>query len=111
MRIDSVQPTLSMFPSGKSEPTSQETGMAAELASTEVKKKYTVEELVDKFNNAMQENQTHIKVKMHDNMNAIMVTIVDSSTDEVIKEIPSEKMLDMMYNICVKNGLFLDEKI
>lgn len=111
MRIDSVQPVLSMFPSGNSESTSHEAGMTTELASTEVKKKYTVEELVDKFNNAMQEHQTHIKVKMHHNMNAIMVTIVDSNTDEVIKEIPSEKMLDMMYNLCVKSGLFLDEKI
>ncbi|MCR8844805.1 flagellar protein FlaG [Paenibacillus sp. SC116] len=111
MRIDSVQPVLSMFSSGNPEMTSREAGMTAELESAEIKKKYTVEELVNKFNTAMQDSQTHIKVKMHEDMNAIMVTIIDSNTDEVIKEIPSEKMLDMMYNLCVKNGLFMDEKV
>ncbi|MBD8498258.1 flagellar protein FlaG [Paenibacillus arenosi] len=111
MRIDSVQPVLSMFTSGNIERISQETGIVAEPQMNEAKQKYSVEELVNKFNTVLEEVQTHIKVKVHDKTNTIMVSIVDSGTDKVIKEIPSEKILDMMYNIAIKNGLFLDEKI
>ncbi|EGL13638.1 hypothetical protein HMPREF9413_0501 [Paenibacillus sp. HGF7] len=40
-----------------------------------------------------------------------MVVVVNDDTEEVIREIPSEKMLDMMYNMCVNVGVFLDRKI
>lgn len=70
-----------------------------------------VQQLVDRVNKALHETDTHIKVKVHEKTNTIMVVVVNNDTDEVIREIPSERMLDLMYNMCVNVGVFLDKKI
>lgn len=75
------------------------------------KESYTVAELADKLNKNLAEAGTHIKVKLHEKTNTIMVTVVSDTTDEIVLEIPREKMLDMMYNICVQVGVFFDEKM
>ncbi|MFS0836293.1 flagellar protein FlaG [Paenibacillus sp. 1P03SA] len=70
-----------------------------------------IQQLVDRVNKALHETDTHIKVKVHEKTNTIMVVVVNNDTDEVIREIPSERMLDLMYNMCVNVGVFLDKKI
>lgn len=47
---------------------------------------------------------------IHEGTNRIMVKIVDKKTKEVIKEVPSEKMLDMIAKVWEYAGLFVDEK-
>jgi flagellar protein FlaG len=39
-----------------------------------------------------------------------MVKVIDNETNEIIKEIPSEKMLDMVAKIEEMIGLIIDEK-
>ncbi|EJW18406.1 putative flagellar protein FlaG [Paenibacillus alvei DSM 29] len=63
--------------------------------------------MTDKCNEALSVNQTHIQVKIHEKTNTIMVMVIRNDTEEVIREIPSEKILDMMYNICIRAGVFL----
>ncbi|ANY74069.1 hypothetical protein BBD41_16595 [Paenibacillus ihbetae] len=67
-------------------------------------------QLVEKYNKALQENGTELKVSIHEKTQSIVVKIVDIHTDEVIKEIPPEKMLDLVYNLCQSLGIFVDEK-
>lgn len=67
-------------------------------------------QLVERYNKTLQENGTALKVSIHEKTRSIVVKIVDSKTDEVIKEIPPEKMLDLMYNLCQNIGVFIDEK-
>ncbi len=83
--------------------TEKDTGIARE--------KHTVDELTDKLNKKLAEVGTHIKVKLHEKTHTIMVTVVTNDTNEVVREIPKEKMLDMMYNMCLQVGVFLDEKM
>lgn len=71
----------------------------------------TVPELVELTNKKLEELGTHIQVKVHDKTNTIMVLVMKDETNEIIREIPSEKMLDMMYNITSKVGIFVDEKM
>ncbi|GIP60210.1 flagellar protein FlaG [Paenibacillus sp. FSL W8-0186] len=71
----------------------------------------TIPELVDMTNKKLEELGTHIQVKVHDKTNTIMVLVMQDETNEVIREIPSEKMLDMLYNITRRVGLFVDEKL
>ncbi|MGG1611013.1 flagellar protein FlaG [Paenibacillus sp. FSL K6-2441] len=75
------------------------------------KEDYTVEELADKINKNLAEAGTHIKVKLHEKTNTIMVTVVSDETNEVVMEIPREKTLDLMYSMCVRAGIFMDEKM
>ncbi|MNJ43233.1 flagellar protein FlaG [compost metagenome] len=72
---------------------------------------YTVPELADKLNKKLVEAGTHIQVKLHEKTNTIMILVVADDTEEIVREIPKEKMLDMMYNMCVQVGVFLDEKM
>ncbi|WHX48719.1 flagellar protein FlaG [Paenibacillus woosongensis] len=71
----------------------------------------TIPELVDMMNKKLEELGTHIQVKVHDKTNTIMVLVMQDETNEIIREIPSEKMLDMLYNITRRVGLFVDEKL
>lgn len=47
---------------------------------------------------------------IHEKTKQIMVKIIDSSTKEVVREIPPEKILDMVAYMCEAAGLFIDEK-
>jgi flagellar protein FlaG len=39
-----------------------------------------------------------------------MVKLVHNETKEVIKEIPPEKLIDIMVNLCEMAGILLDKK-
>ncbi|MGL5677581.1 MAG: flagellar protein FlaG [Cellulosilyticaceae bacterium] len=47
---------------------------------------------------------------IHEKTKEIMVKVIDSETKEIIKEIPPEKILDMVANMWEAAGLFVDEK-
>ncbi|WP_068783804.1 flagellar protein FlaG [Paenibacillus phocaensis] len=71
----------------------------------------TVPELVESVNKKLEQLGTHIQVKVHEKTNTIMVLVMRDETNEIIREIPSEKMLDLIYNISQKVGIFVDEKM
>ncbi|MDW7674422.1 MAG: flagellar protein FlaG [Bacillota bacterium] len=48
---------------------------------------------------------------MHEGTNRTMVKIVDRSDGKVIREIPPEKMLDLVAKMWEVVGIFVDEKI
>ncbi|GIO33297.1 MULTISPECIES: flagellar protein FlaG [Paenibacillus] len=75
------------------------------------KQKKSAVELAEQVNKKLEQLGTHIQVKIHDKTNTIMVLVMRDETNEVIREIPSEKMLDIMYNLSSKVGVFLDEKM
>ena len=91
----------------------------ANEASLDVKTEYAinphqekkVSELVNQINKKLEELGTYIQVKIHDKTNTIMVVIMQDETNEIIREIPSEKMLDMIYDISRRVGIFVDEKM
>ena len=47
---------------------------------------------------------------MHDKLNVVMVKVIDTSTDEVIREIPPKKLLDMVANMLDVAGLLMDDR-
>ena len=65
---------------------------------------------VDKANNVLFKNNTHLKFQIHDKTRDVMVEIIDDETGEVLKEIPPKKIIDMMAKICEIAGVFVDEK-
>ncbi|WP_068777454.1 flagellar protein FlaG [Paenibacillus sp. FJAT-26967] len=103
----SLTPLLNII-SSSSIPDTIETDLST---ITSIEESYTLPQLVEKLNTALSESDTHIQVKIHDKTNTIMVVVVNDDTEEVIREIPSEKILDLMYNMCVNVGVFLDRKI
>jgi flagellar protein FlaG len=69
-----------------------------------------VYDAIERANKAVQGPDTYCKFTVHKKTNEICVKIVNSETNEVIKEIPSEKILDMVAKMCELAGIFVDEK-
>ncbi len=71
-----------------------------------------VKAAVDDINKQIKQNVRHTQCsfKYHEETNRISITVKDSDTDEVIKEIPPEKALDMLAKAWELAGLMVDEK-
>ncbi|MBB4824515.1 flagellar protein FlaG [Sporosarcina luteola] len=83
-----------------------------ELASEE--KALPVEkaqQMTDSMNNFLESVNTQLRFKLHDQLNEYYVTIVDSKTDEVVREIPSKKLMDIYAAMKEFVGLLIDHKI
>lgn len=65
---------------------------------------------VDVANKVLFKNNTHLKFEIHEKTKEVMVRIVEDETGEVIKEIPPEKMLDMVAKLWEIAGIIVDEK-
>ena len=55
-------------------------------------------------------HHTQLSFKYHEDTNRISITVTDSDTDEVIREIPPEKTLDMLAKAWEMAGLLVDER-
>ncbi|MCS0673400.1 flagellar protein FlaG [Cytobacillus firmus] len=68
-------------------------------------------EVVASMNEFLQASHTSLKFVLHEELNEYYVTLVDDLTQEVVKEIPSKKMLDMYAAMTDFVGLMVDKKI
>lgn len=68
-----------------------------------------IAEAIEKANH-IEVGTTECQFSVHEKTNQIMIKIVNQQTKEVIKEIPSEKILDMVAKMCDLAGVFVDEK-
>lgn len=55
-------------------------------------------------------SDTHYEFKLHDKTNTMVCKLVNNETNEIVKEIPSEKILDMVAGIWELVGIIVDEK-
>ncbi|MDO4720806.1 MAG: flagellar protein FlaG [Peptostreptococcaceae bacterium] len=69
-----------------------------------------VEESVEHLNRELKSMETNLRFSIHKKTKQIMVKIIDTNTDEVIREIPSEKVLDMVAAMMERAGLFMDKR-
>lgn len=76
----------------------------------EVADEASVKKAVEKMNDLLDGNNTHVEYEVHDKFKDIMVKIVDNNTKQIISEIPSKKLLDMVAKLCEMAGLFVDQK-
>lgn len=66
---------------------------------------------VEKLNLTAQAFDTGLRFRLHEDSERLMVQVVDrSANNEVIKEIPPEKVLDMVARIQDIIGLFIDTR-
>ncbi|QOK25788.1 flagellar protein FlaG [Cytobacillus oceanisediminis] len=74
-------------------------------------KEEQVTEVIESMNKFLQASHTSLKFELHDELNEYYVTLVDDVTQEVIKEIPSKKLLDVYAAMTEFLGLMVDKKI
>ncbi|WP_289140204.1 flagellar protein FlaG [uncultured Brevibacillus sp.] len=69
-----------------------------------------LEKAVDGLNKWMQSESTHLQFRMHEEMKEYYVEVVNDVTKEVIRQIPSKKILDISAKMQEMIGLLVDEK-
>lgn len=69
-----------------------------------------LDEAVTQANNEMKRLDTNLRFSIHERTRQVLVKIVDSHTEEVIREIPPEKLLDMWAFMMEKAGLLVDKR-
>ena len=80
-----------------------------ESSSNNIKEK-DVKKAVDKLNQFLEDDNTHVEYEMHDKFkNDIIIKIVDEA-GKTIQEIPPKKLLDVIAKMCEMAGVLLDKK-
>ncbi|MED1952368.1 flagellar protein FlaG [Brevibacillus centrosporus] len=62
------------------------------------------------INKWLETTNTHVKFTLHDKLNEYYVQVINDQTNEVIREIPSKKMMDMVAKMHEMVGLLVDER-
>ena len=68
-------------------------------------------ELTKSMNKFLEGSNSELRFEFHEKLNEYYVTIIDSKTQEVIKEVPSKKLMDVHAAMREFNGLFVNQKI
>ena len=79
------------------------------MTDTQIKEKLV--ETTAAMNNFLKPMHTSLKFELHDELKDFYISIVDDTTGDVIKEIPSKKLLDMYAAMAENMALFVDRKI
>ena len=69
-----------------------------------------VKSAISEINKKIRPTHTQCEFKYHEETKRISITVRDSDTDEIIKEIPPEKTLDMIAKSLELAGILVDEK-
>lgn len=73
--------------------------------------KEKLQQAVDAVNEFFEINHSELKFVFHDGLEKYFVQLVNADTKEVVKEIPSKKLLDVYYEMQKLVGMIVDEKI
>jgi len=82
-----------------------------EMPGEKILPKEEAQKSVKALNHILKTNQSHLKFEYHEKLNEYYVQIVDDNTDEVIKEIPPKKLLDMVALMFEQLGILIDKKV
>ncbi|KZE77889.1 hypothetical protein AV654_20155 [Paenibacillus elgii] len=65
---------------------------------------------IEKANKAMEGVQTRLEFSIHEKSKQVIVKVYNKETNEVIREVPPEKIVDLITNLQEINGVIIDEK-
>lgn len=69
-----------------------------------------VKEAVSRLNDYVQQLRRDLQFRVDEDVDRVVVTVVDSESGEVIRQIPSEEMLAVARSLEQAQGLLLNEK-
>ena len=69
-----------------------------------------IKQAIDRANNKMKEHRTRCEFSYHEDTKRVSIKVYDEETEEVVREIPPEKTLEMVEKMWELAGLLVDEK-
>jgi flagellar protein FlaG len=70
-----------------------------------------VKQAVSRLNNYVQSLRRDLQFRVDENSNRVIVTVVDSESGEVIRQIPSEEVMAVALSLESAQGLLVNEKV
>jgi len=70
-----------------------------------------VSEAVRRANRALEWAKRHFEYSVHEKTNTFIVRVYDSESEELIREIPPERILDLVARLWEIAGLIVDERV
>lgn len=70
----------------------------------------SLEKAVEGINQTLEITRTHLRFTLHEELEEYYVQVINDQTQEVIKEIPPKKILDIVAEIWKLAGILVDEK-
>lgn len=84
-------------------------GVNTESQFKEINEK-KLKSVIEDTNKKLTNTRTRCEFSVHEETNRISIKVIDKDTDEVIKEIPPEKSLEMIEKVWEIAGLLVDER-
>ena len=69
-----------------------------------------IKKAVGEINQKIRQTHTSCQYSYHEDTNRISITVVNEETNEIIREIPPEKTLNMIAKVLELEGILVDEK-
>ncbi|NVK43063.1 MAG: flagellar protein FlaG [Oceanospirillaceae bacterium] len=69
------------------------------------------EHIVESLNNAAQMQQRNLNFRIDDNNGRTVIKVIDSQTDDVIKQIPSEEVMTLVNHMQDMQSLLFDDEV
>lgn len=123
MHIESVEknfapvqqnPRMQVLPGGKSLTSNDPEVKLPEQDEQKTEKKETnlsLEQAVEQTNKTMETYNTELKFSIHEESGEVMVKVIDTRDNSVVREIPPERVLDFAARVKKMLGLVLDKLI
>ena len=73
-------------------------------------KRDELQRAIDQTNQMIFKDDNRFEFKIHERTGRIMVKLVNNETNEIVKEIPPEKILDLVASIWDLVGILVDER-
>ena len=113
---DAIQPVNAQSTEGEAETTSfdktlqnQASSQSQTIAEAQSAETEKLKKAIEKMNEQLPNSEA--KFKIHEATNRVMIKLVDKDTQEVIKEIPPEKTLDILAKCMEIAGVLVDQKL
>ncbi len=108
-KVNSIQPNIRKNTQNVNNP--QTTNIASSAAeTTDNTDKHIVQDSIDKMNKTIQIFNKRIKLSIHEESKRVVIKIIDTQTDKVIKEIPPKEVLNFISKLHESIGVLIDRK-
>lgn len=120
MRVESVSTITTVKPAPKVQPESKNIGFkeSGDLNRQKVDSSLNgnisqddIMHAVKRANKALEGTNRRFEYSIHEQTNTIMIKVIDTETNEVIREIPPEKILNLIAKLWELAGIIVDERV
>jgi len=96
---------VSLIQEVNTQETIKQSSLNEDLSAGKVKK------MTESLNEFLETTSTKLRYEFHEKLEKYYVTLVDSETDQVVREIPNKKLMDMYATMLDFIGVLIDKKI